>query len=664
MVSPGEILWQPSENWIQASNLQQFRNWLKQNRNLEFENFQSLRQWSVDHLDDFWQAVWDYFDIEASSPPSAVLGKRTMPGADWFPGAKLNYAQHILRHEKPDTTALLYCSETSPLQKLDFSTLATNVRKLATRLRELGIKPGDRVAAYMTNIPEAVTALLATSSIGAIWSSCSPDFGTHSVLDRLSQIEPKVLFCVDGYQYKGKPFNRKEEVRNIINALPSVEKVIYFPYLDKTDRELPVAHAQLWDDLLSGPDIPKEDFEFAQVPFSHPLWILFSSGTTGLPKAIVHGHGGIILEHHKLSALHYDLKPDDRMFFFTTTGWMMWNFVVSSMLVQARPILYDGNPTWPEPDALWKMTDEAGARLFGASPTLQQMQENAGIVPKEKYSFDKLGAIMLAGSPVSAECTAWFYNNVKSDLYVSPGSGGTDICSGFCGPMPGMPVKAGIIQMPHLGVDLQAFDTAGKSIRNEVGEFVVTQPMPSMPLYFWNDPGNERYTETYFSDYPGIWRQGDYFMINDEDGCFVLGRSDATLNRFGIRIGTAEIYRSVDGIDEVADSIIINLDLPGGNFYMPLFVKLNEGATLTDELKKKINAKLRSDYSPRHIPDEIYQVEEIPYTLTGKKMEVPVRKILMGVEVEKAANRDAMSNPASLDWFVNFRDTQQVYKPG
>jgi acetoacetyl-CoA synthetase len=341
---------------------------------------------------------------------------------------------------------------------------------------------------------------------------------------------------------------------------------------------------------------------------------------------------------------------------------MMWNFVVSSMLVEARPILYDGAPTWPDPLALWDMVDKAGARLFGASPTLQQLQENAGIVPKNHFKFDKLGAVMLAGSPVSAECTAWFYDNVKADMLVGPGSGGTDICSGFNGPMPGMPVKAGIIQMPHLGVDLRAFDEHGNTIRNEVGEFVVTQPMPSMPLYFWNDPGNARYIETYFSEYPGIWRQGDYFMMNDEDGCFVLGRSDATLNRYGVRIGTAEIYRSVAGIADVEDSIIVNLDLPGEKFFMPLFVKLAPGVQLGDEIKQKINAKLRADYSPRHVPDAIYQVDEVPDTLTGKKMEVPLRKILMGVPVAKAANRDAMSNPQSLDWFVRFRDTQQVYK--
>lgn len=662
MVTVGQILWQPSPQWVEASNLHKFRLWLKQHRNLEFSSYQQLRRWSVEHLDDFWQAIWDYFRIEASVLPQAVLGKRTMPGAEWFPGSRLNWGQHIMRNEKPGKTALLYSSETTPLQELDWSILGANVRKLATQLRALGIKPGDRVAAYLPNIPEAITALIATSSIGAIWSSCSPDFGTPSVLDRMSQISPKVLFCVDGYQYKGKPFNRKQEVINIIKALPSIENVIYLPYLDKTDTALPASHAVLWQDLMSGPPVAREDFQFEQVPFDHPLWILFSSGTTGLPKAIVHGHGGILLEQHKLGVLHYDLKPDDRMFFFTTTGWMMWNFVASSMLFEARPILYDGNPTWPDMDALWKMTDQAGARLFGASPTLQQMQENAHIVPKNTYKFAKLGAIMLAGSPVSAECTNWFYENVKSDLFVGPGSGGTDICSGFCGPMPGMPVKAGIIQMPHLGVDLQAFDDKGNSVVNEVGEFVICQPMPSMPLYFWNDPDNARYIETYFSDYPGIWRQGDYFRINEEDGCFVLGRSDSTLNRFGIRIGTAEIYRSVAGIPEVVDSIIVNLDLPGELFYMPLFVKLQQGVELTDSLKKKINSKLRADYSPRHVPDEIYLVEEIPYTLTGKKMEVPVRKILMGVAPAKAANRDAMSNPHSLDYFIRFKEEQQAYR--
>jgi len=656
MVSVGEILWEPSQEWVDKTNLSAFRQWLKENQGVEFDNLHQLRRWSLDHLDDFWQAVWDFFKVEAATPPTAVLGKRTMPGAEWFPGSTLNYAQHILRNEKPGEAALMYANEDHVLHELEWSELADSVRILATELRKMGIQRGDRVACYMTNIPQAAIALLACSSIGAIWSSCSPDFGTHSVLDRLSQIEPKVLFCVDGYHYKGKAFDRKAEVKNIVETLHSIEKVIYFPYLNKNDKTPPVDSAIFWDELMDKPKVPADIFEFEQVPFDHPLWILFSSGTTGLPKAIVHGHGGIILEQYMLGVLHYNLKPQDRLFFFTTTGWMMWNFVVSTLLYSAVPILYDGNPVYPEPDALWKLADDAGAVLFGASPTLQQMQQNMGVVPKDKFKFEKLEFIMLAGSVVSAECTKWFYDNVKGDLYLAPGSGGTDICAGFCGPMPGLPVKAGVIQMPHLGVDLQAFDDDGNSLINEVGEFVVTQPMPSMPLYFWNDEGKERYKETYFNVYPGIWRQGDYFMINEEDGCFVLGRSDATLNRYGIRIGTAEIYRCVDGMDEVEDSIIVNLDLPGEKFFMPLFVKLPEGKTLDDELKKKIAGKLRADYTPRHIPDEIYQVDEIPYTLTGKKMEVPVRKILMGRDVEKAANRDAMSNPGSLDYFIAFRD--------
>ncbi|MDR2212817.1 MAG: acetoacetate--CoA ligase [Pseudomonadales bacterium] len=661
MASVGEILWQPSQEWIDNSNLQRFRLWLKQHRGREFSDLHALYRWSVNELEEFWSALWDFFQIQASAPPSQTLATRTMPGAEWFPGARLNYAEHILRHERHGATALLYCSERLPLQAMDWRELGNSVRKLATHLRALGIKPGDRVAAYLPNIPEAVIALLATSSIGAIWSSCSPDFGTHSVLDRLSQISPKALFCVDGYYYKGQRFERKQELRHIISALDSLETVVYLPYMDQDDLTPPTPGALLWNDLLQGPDISAKNFHFEQVSFSHPLWILFSSGTTGLPKAIVHGHGGITLEQHKLSVLHYDLKPGDRVFFYTTTGWMMWNFVVSSMLAQACPILYDGNPVWPEPDALWRMADQAGACLFGASPSLQQMQEKAGVVPKNKYQFERLRCIMLAGSPVSAECTEWFYNNVKADLFLGPGSGGTDICSGFCGPMPGLPVKAGVIQMPHLGVDLQAFDEAGHSIRNAVGEFVVCQPMPSMPLYFWNDADNKRYRETYFADYPGVWRQGDYFMIDGEDGCFVLGRSDATLNRYGVRIGTAEIYRSLAGLPAVEDAIIVNLELPGGKFYMPLFVKLQPHILLDDALKQAINQRLRSDYSPRHVPDEIHQVEDIPYTLTGKKMEVPLRKILLGAPVTQAANRDAMSNPRALEWFVRFRETQRVY---
>lgn len=661
MIPVGKVLWQPTQEWVENSNLYKFRQWLKATNGLEFETHAELYQWSLDHLEDFWQAIWDYFKVEAYVPPKQVLGRKAMPGAEWFPGATLNYAYHIMRNEKPDTTALFFASEQLPLQELSWTKLASDVRRLATRLRELGVEPGDRVACFLPNIPEAAIVLLASSSIGAICATCAPEFGTHSVLDRLKQIEPRVLFCADGYYYKGKKFDNTEKLLEIIDSLPSIEKVVLLPYVNEADSGLSIQNEESWQSFLSGPDVSAEEFEFEPVAFDHPLWVLFSSGTTGIPKAIVHSHGGIILEQFKLSALHYNLKPDDRFFFYTTTGWMMWNYVVSSMMVEARPLLYDGSPTWPEADTLWDLVEQAGIKLFGASPTLQQLQDKAGVIPKNKYGLDKLESIMLAGSPVSAECTNWFYENVKADLYVAPGSGGTEICSGFCGPMPGMDVKAGVIQMPHLGVNLQVFDDDGNSIKNTVGEFVVTQPMPSMPVYLWNDENHDRYEETYFSTYPGVWRHGDYLKIDDDLSCYVLGRSDATLNRYGVRFGTAEVYRSVDGIEAIEDSIIVNLDLPGDKFFMPLFVKLSDDLSLTDDLKQAICKKLREDCSPRHVPDQIYQVDEIPYTLTGKKMEVPVRKILIGLPVEKVANKDAMSNPAALDYFVAFRNTQEAY---
>ncbi len=661
MIEEGQLLWEPSQKWIEDSNMYAFMQWLKCERNLDFDNYHSLWRWSVTHIDDFWRAIWEYFDVKASSPFTSVLGKREMPGAEWFPGARLNYAENVLRQQQPDSEALFYANENTPVASVSWSVLANDVRVLATRLREMGVKPGDRIAGFMTNTPESVIAVLATTAIGAIWSGCSPDFGTHSVLDRIAQIDPKVLICVDGYTYGGKPFDRREAVQQIVGQLPTLEHVIFLPYLDKENETLPVEGAVLWKDILDAAPVPAGQFEFEQVAFDHPLWILFSSGTTGLPKAIVHGHGGITLEQMKLSTFHMNLKRNDRMFFFTTTGWMMWNFLVSSMLIGVKPILYDGNPAYPEKGQLWKLVESTQANVFGASPTFVQMQEKFGIVPREEFDLSSLDSIVLAGSPVSAECMAWFYDNVKSDLWVAPGSGGTDVCSGFVGGAAGLPVYAGEIQAPHLGVDAQAWDDQKNSLVNEVGEMVITQAMPSMPLYFWKDENNSRYKETYFDDYPGIWRQGDYFKVNERNGCFVLGRSDATLNRYGVRIGTAEIYRSLETLAEVEDSLIVNLDLPGGNFFMPLFVKLAEGIELNNKVKDKICAKLRSDYSPRHVPDKIYEIGDVPYTLTGKKMEIPVRKILAGIAVDKAANRSAMANPESLDFFINFSQTSKDY---
>jgi acetoacetyl-CoA synthetase len=661
MIKTGDLLWTPGQEWIDNLHLTHYMGWLKVKKGLEFSDYPGLWQWSVDHLEDFWESIWEYFEVQSSAPYTQVLAKKTMPGAEWFPGARLNYAQHMLRKERAGQTALYFLSETTPLTSMTWDDLGGKVRVLATQLRAMGIKPGDRVVSYMPNIPETIIAMLATTSIGAVWSSGSPDFGSKSILDRFAQIAPKVMFCVDGYQYGGKPFDRREEIRGIAASLPSLEHIVYLPYLNREHTVPPAEHGVLWETLFDHPVVSATGFEFEQVPFNHPLWILFSSGTTGLPKAIVHGHGGITIEHLKLLHFHRELHEGDKMFFFTTTGWMMWNFLASSLLGGVIPVLYDGNPAWPEPDLLWKMVEDSGATNFGASPTYVQNMENAGIVPRDKYDLSSLRSVTLAGSPVTPESMLWMYQNVKQDLWVAPGSGGTDICSGFVEGVPIQPVYAGEIQGRALGVAAYAFNDAGEAVVNEVGELVITQPMPSMPLYFWDDEDNKRYQESYFDQFPGVWRHGDFFMVNERGGCFVLGRSDATLNRYGIRIGTAEIYRSVGSLDEVDDSLVVNLELPGGKFFMPMFVKLTDGLTLNEEIEKKIRAKLRADYSPRHVPDKLYQVDDIPYTLTRKKMEVPVKKILMGVPIDKAANRDAMANPSSLDYFVEYFRTQKEY---
>jgi len=661
MAKAGQLLWKPPEDWLRQANITAFTEWLGRTRDLQFADYPALHRWSVEHLEDFWAAIWEYFDVQSSSQYDHVLANHNMPGAQWFPGARLNYAEHIFRRFSDNEAALVFASEGRELRELSWQELAAKVNALAQWLRDAGLKPGDRVAAYLTNSPEAVIAMLATVSAGGVWTACSPDLGTPSVLDRFSQLEPRFLFCVDGYRYGGKPYSRHSEIRELVAGLPSVDATILVLNLNGNTAENAVDGVISWDTLFAAAPSLQTEIEFTQLPFAHPLWILFSSGTTGLPKAIVHSHGGILLEQMKLSSLHMNLKAGDRQFFYTTLGWMMWNFLVGSMLLGAVPVLYDGNPNYPDGETLWRLVEESNATLFGASPTFVQMQQQAGIVPRDSFNLSGLQSIMLAGSPVSAECMAWFYENVKDDLWLLPGSGGTDVCSGFVGGVPGPPVYAGEIQGIHLGVDAHAFDEDGESLKNEVGEMVITQPMPSMPVGFWNDKNDQRYKATYFDTYPGVWRQGDFFMVNDRGGCFVLGRSDATLNRFGIRIGTAEIYRCMETIDEVDDALIVNLDLPGGTFFMPLFVKLASGTELGSKIEEKIRNTLRDSYSPRHVPEKIYQVEDIPYTLTGKKMEVPVRKILLGIPANKAANRNVMSNPASLDYFVEFAKEQADY---
>lgn len=663
MVEEGELLWTPDKAFIERSNMKQFMDWLARERGKTFDDYDSLWRWSVDDLEGFWGAIWDYFGIISTTPYERVLDREVMPGARWFEGARVNYAEHMLRHEQvdPDGAAVFHLSELRPLEKMSWREVGGQARLLATRLRELGVGPGDRVVSYMPNIPETMIAMIATTAVGAIWSSAAPEFGVTTVLDRFTQIEPKVMFAVDGYRFGGKDFDRSGDVARIAAGLPSLEKVIWFNYLD-ADKAPPAGLPGLTrlEALMDGDPVPAGDFSFERVAHDHPLWILFSSGTTGLPKAIVHSHVGILLEIYLTGRMHLNLNPGKSQFFYSTTGWMMWNTLVSTLLQGATAVLYDGHPAHPSPDLLWKLAADTGATCFGASPTFVLNMEKAGIVPKDTFDLSRLEVILLAGSPATPETFAWFYENVKQDLWLTSQSGGTEFCSGLVGATPLLPVRAGEIQARVLGKDVHAWDEQGNELVGEVGELVVTRPMPSMPLHLWNDADGSRYLDAYFDMFPGVWRHGDFIKINERGGCYIYGRSDSTLNRFGVRIGTAEIYRTLDQIAEIADSIIVCLTLPGGRFYMPLFVKLKEDATLDDALKEKIVRRLREEASPRHVPDDIFQVPEVPYTLTGKKMEVPVTRVLAGKDPDTAASRGAMRDPAAFDWFVRFAKEMPV----
>lgn len=586
-----------------------------------------------------------------------MLAKRRMPGAEWFPGARLNFAEHILRNRRDGAIAIRAYSEVDAPIEVSWNELDRDVKILAQRLRELGVEPGDMIACYLPNIPQAVVAMLAAAAVGAVFSSCSPDFGSTSALDRFGQIEPIVLFCGDGYRFDGKDFDKRAEVAEIVSALPSLQHVIQVPYLFREDVEMVSPSAMLWDQVCDEADIRLGDFYFERVPFDHPLWILYSSGTTGLPKPIVHCHGGIVLEFLKLLSFHMNLKPDSGMFFYTTTGWMMWNLVVGAMITGATSVLYEGSPAGQGLRVLWHICADSRATFFGASPTFVKLMENHGVVPKELFDLSRVEGILLGGAPATPDSMLWCYENIKQDLWVTSQSGGTDVCSGFVGASPTLPVYAGEIQAVCLGVDARSFDANGNSITNEVGELVICQPMPSMPVGFLNDTDHKRYRESYFEDYEGVWRHGDYFLVNERGGCYIYGRSDSTLNRYGVRIGTAEIYRIVEANDNVQDSLIVNISLPDGEFFMPLFVQLRDGVALTDDLKQEIRSALRKKYSPRHVPDDIVQIDSVPYTLTNKKMEVPVRRLLAGEPEDRVINTDAMANPQSVSFFREFRQS-------
>jgi acetoacetyl-CoA synthetase len=656
MVQEGELLWTPGRAFVENSMIARFMRWLRTERGRDFADYEALRRWSIEDLEGFWAAIWDFFEIESPTSYERVLDRRVMPGARWFEGARVNFAEHVLRPERtdPDGTAIQHLSELRPLARLSWGELGRQVRVLATQLRALGIGPGDRVVAFMPNLPETVVAMLATASIGAVWAAAAPEFGVKTVLDRFTQIEPRLLLAADGYRFGGKDYDRMDAVQEILANVPSIEQVVWFPYLRPERTDWPVAHAVTWQSLMGRAEVPAGRFAFERVPSDHPLWILFSSGTTGLPKPIVHGHVGILVESLKCMSFHFDLKPGSTLFFYSTTGWMMFNALICALLCRTTVVLYDGHPAHPAPDLLWELVARTGATAFGASPAYVQAMQKQGMVPKERHDLSKLEAVVLIGSPSTPETFAWFYRAVKDDLWVTSQSGGTDICSGLVGAVPGLPVYAGEIQTRLLGVDVHSWDDDGRELIDEVGELVVTNPMPSMPLFFWGDDDGARYRDSYFAKYPGVWCHGDLLRINRRGGCYVYGRSDATLNRRGVRIGSAELYRALDRIDGIVDALVVCIERRDGESDMPLFLQLREGVALDDALRGRIAETLRRDCSPRHVPDAMHQVPAIPYTLTGKKMEVPIKRLLLGWPMEKVASRDSMRDPAALDWFIRY----------
>jgi acetoacetyl-CoA synthetase len=557
-----------------------------------------------------------------------------MPGAEWFPGARLSYAQHVFRGREDDEVAIRHASELRPLGEWTWGELRARTGGFAGALREAGVVAGDRVAAYLPNIPETVAAFLGCASIGATWSSCAPEFGVRSVVDRFAQIEPKVLLAVDGYRYGGRDFDRGETIAALQRELPTLERTLVLPYLAGGEWELAPA-----------------ELELAQLPFDHPLWVLYSSGTTGLPKAIVHGQGGILLEHLKKLRLHLDARAGDRVFWFTTTGWMMWNFLVGGLLSEASIVLFDGNPAHPDLGTLWDLADAAGITCFGTSAGYVSACQKAGVDPRAGRNLGRLDSVGSTGSPLAPEGFDWVRERLGEDVWLFSTSGGTDVCTAFVGGVPTLPVYRGELQARALGAKVEAWSEDGRPLVDEVGELVITEPMPSMPLYLWGDEDGSRYRESYFSTFPGVWRHGDWIEITDRGTAIITGRSDATINRGGVRMGTSELYRSILALDDVVDALVV--DVPQGEgSRMTLFVVLRDGAALDDRLESEIRRRIREDCSPRHVPDEVLAAPEIPRTLSGKILEVPVKRLLAGASPDTVASRDSLANPEALDWFA------------
>ena len=636
----GKLLWEPDPAFARKTNITAFMKWLG-SKGLHFGSYDELWRWSVDDLEGFWGQVWKYFGVSDADYP--VLPERRMPGARWFEGSEVNFAGRILQ-SKFEGTALISKSERKSLRTVSWQELRKRTGALAAHLKSLGVGPGDRVAAYLPNTPEAVTAFLACASLGAVWSCCSPDFGAPAVLDRFSQIEPKILFAADGYSYGGKWFDRTQTVSSIRSALPSVKTLVGVHFGNEAS---PLPGSVAWEDMVAG----KDTVEIESLPFDHPLWILYSSGTTGLPKPIVHGHGGILVEMLKGLALHNDIRTGDRFFWFTSTGWMMWNHLVGGLLHGASLVLYNGSPSFPDMDSLWELVEKTGTTFMGGSAAYFSACMKADIVPATSHQL-KLRGVGSTGSPLSPEAFDWVYSAVKEDVWLASVSGGTDVCAPFVGGCPILPVYSGEIQCRLLGAKVEAYDEQGQPVVGKVGELVLTEPLPSMPLFLWGDEDGSRYRESYFSLFPGVWRHGDWVEITRRGTCIIYGRSDATIKRLGVRMGTSEIYRAVESIPEVAEAMAIELEGKKDEGELVLFVAMAPGKRLGPELDAKIRGRVRSDLSPRHVPDEVIEVPAIPKTLSGKKLEVPVKRILLGGDPASILNRDSLSDPGSVDFYV------------
>ncbi|MFE2945106.1 acetoacetate--CoA ligase [Streptomyces sp. NPDC059255] len=653
--SPDTPLWQPSQDRVATARITRFQSWAAERYGAPADGgYAALHRWSVEELETFWAAVADWFDIRFATPYERVLGDRTMPGAQWFPGATLNYAEHALRTAddpaRAQEPALLYVDETSEQTAVSWAELRRQVTALAARLRELGVRPGDRVSGYLPNIPQAVVAFLATAAVGGTWTSCAPDFGARGVLDRFQQVEPVVLVTVDGYRYGGKEHDRTGTVAELRRELPTLRAVVHIPLLGT-----PAPDGALdWTDVVAPPEDPSAEpaaLAYEHVPFDHPLWVLYSSGTTGLPKAIVQSQGGILLEHFKQLGLHCDLGPEDRFFWYTSTGWMMWNFLVSGLLTGTTLVLYDGSPGHPSVDAQWAVAERTGATLFGTSAAYVMACRKAGVHPGRDHDLSRVGCVATTGSPLPPDGFRWLHDEVAADLWIASVSGGTDVCSCFAGAVPTLPVHVGELQAPCLGTDLQAWDPQGRPVVGEVGELIVTQPMPSMPVRFWNDPDGSRYRDSYFEMFPGAWRHGDWITLTDRGSVIIHGRSDSTLNRQGVRMGSADIYEVVERLPEIRESLVIGVEEPDGGYWMPLFVQLAEGAVLDDALRDRVRRTIREQLSPRHVPDEIVEVPGVPHTLTGKRIEVPVKRLLQGTPLDKAVNAGSVDNLELLRFY-------------